>query len=110
MTRAARRQCTAPGTRKARTRAACCCEAAHEFAEREPAQAAAARIERAFAERLYNGTALQSYKQGSLVEEFPGLDVSLHEYMHWSTVIGECWSILLMIKHQHARSQALPLL
>ena len=62
-----------------------------------PLQAAAARAERAFAERLYNGTALRAYEQGSLAEEFPGLGVPLAEYMHWSTVIGGLLPVLLLL-------------
>ena len=52
-------------------------------------QAAHARTERSFAEQLYAGTAQRRYQQGSLAEEFPGLDVSHAEFMHWSTVVGE---------------------
>jgi hypothetical protein len=52
-------------------------------------QAAHARTERAFAQQLYAGTAQRRYQQGSLAEEFPGLNVSLAEFMHWSTVLGE---------------------
>lgn len=66
---------------------------AREHAGMRP-QAAAARAERAFAERLYNGTAPRSYEQGSLAEEFPGLNVSLAEFMHWSSVLGEFLCLL----------------